>query len=84
MRYRSAASFGKGQENQNNALREPVPKTTELIWAEYSLYIKIHFEVVDAKQVCLVDKEQSATPAYYRDSKCSELKTPALAPPTAS
>lgn len=42
---------------------------TQYIGAEYALYIKIRFESVDGKQVCVIQVKQSSTPVYFKSKQ---------------
>lgn len=45
----------------------------ETIGAEFSPYIKMRFEPVNGKEVCLVDVDAASEPAYTKTSKGSEF-----------
>ncbi len=48
---------------------------TDFIGVEFSQCIKIRFEEVDGKDICVVEVERASAPAYYREESGSELYT---------
>lgn len=46
---------------------------TDLIGAEFSPHIKIRFDDVEAKPLCVVEVQPASDPAYYKGDKGSEL-----------
>jgi predicted HTH transcriptional regulator len=48
---------------------------TDFIGAEFSQCIKIRFEELDAKVICVVEVDRTPAPAFYRGDNGSELYT---------
>ena len=48
---------------------------SDYLGAEFSPYIRIGFEVSEEMDICVIEVEPSATPAYYRGEKGSEFHT---------